>query len=52
MSLKVEVYSLEVKDAPFIVDSLIRDIEQVGLAKVMQVVTDNAPVCKEARLII
>jgi hypothetical protein len=50
--LKVKHYSREVKDAKFIVDILIKDIEQVGPAKVLQVMTDNALVCKAASLIV
>ena len=42
----------EVKDSKFIADILIFVIEQVGPANVVQVITDNAPVCKAAGLIV
>ena len=34
----------EVKDAQFIADVIIKSIEQVGANRVVQVITDNAPV--------
>ena len=40
------------KDAQFIADILIKSIEQIGPNKVVQVVTDNAPVCKAIGLIV
>ena len=52
MFLKDEDCSGEVKDAQFIADILIKSIEQIGPNKVVQVVTDNAPVCKAAGLIV
>ena len=52
MFLKAEDFSGEVKDAQFIVVVIIKSIEQVGPNKVVQVITDNAPVCKAAGLII
>ena len=52
MFLKAEDCSGEVKDAQFIADILIKSIEQIGPNKVVQVVTDNAPVCKAAGLIV
>ena len=54
MFLKAEDCSGEVKDAQFIVDVIIKSIEQeqVGPNKVVQVITNNAPVCKAAGLII
>lgn len=52
MFLKAEDCSGEVKDAQFIADILIKSIEQIGPNKVVQVVTDNAPVCKVAGLIV
>ena len=52
MFLKAEHCSREVKDAQFIANVLIKSIEQIGPKKVVQVITDNAPVCKAARLII
>ena len=50
--IKVEDRSGEVKDAQFIANVLIKAIEQIGPNKVMQVITDNAPVCKVAGLIV
>jgi hypothetical protein len=52
MFLRVEDCSAEVKDRKFIADILISAIEQVGPANVVQVITDNAPVCKVAGLIV
>ena len=52
MFLKAEDYSREVKDAQFIANVLIKSIEQIGPKKVVQVITDNAPVCKVAGLIV
>ena len=52
MFLKAKDSSGDVKDAQFIVDVIIKSIEQVGPNKVVQVITDNAPVCKAAGLII
>ena len=52
MFIKAEDCSGEVKDAQFIADVIIKAIEQIGPNKVVQVITDNAPVCKAARLII
>ena len=50
MFLKVE-YSLgDVKDAPFMVDVIMKAIEQIGTR--VQVITDNALVCKAIGLII
>jgi hypothetical protein len=48
MFLKAEDCSGEVKDSNFIVDILIVAIEQVGPANVVQLITDNAHVCKVA----
>jgi hypothetical protein len=42
----------QAKDSKFIVDILISAIEQVGSANVVQVITDNAPICKVAGLIV
>jgi hypothetical protein len=44
MFLTKEDYFGEVKDSKFIVDILISSIEQVGPTKVVQVITDNAPI--------
>jgi hypothetical protein len=52
MFLRAEDCSGEVKDNKFIADILISAIEQVGLANVVQVIIDNAPVCKAAGLIV
>jgi hypothetical protein len=52
MFLKAKDCSSEVKDAQFIVDILIKAIEQVGPTKVVQVITDNALVCKATGLIV
>ena len=52
MFLKVQDCSGEVKDDQFITEVLINSIEQIGLNKVVQVLTDNAPVCKAAGLIV
>ena len=52
MFLKAEDCSGEVKDAPFIADVIMAAIEKIGPSKVVQVITDNAPVCKAAGLII
>ena len=52
MFLRAEDCSGELKDSHFIADVLISAIEQVGPDKVVQVITDNAPVCKAAGLII
>ena len=40
------------KDAQFIANILIKSIEQIGPNKVVQVIIDNAPVCKAAGLIV
>eukprot|EP00253_Pinus_taeda_P017793 PITA_17793 len=48
MFIKAEDCSGEVKDAQFIADVIIKAIEQIGSNKVVQVITDNAPVCKAA----
>ena len=48
----MEDCSGEVKDAQFIADVIIKSIEQVGANRVVQVITDNAPVYKVASLII
>ena len=40
------------KDAQFIANVLIKAIEQIGPQKVVQVITDNAPICKAAGLIV
>ena len=52
MFLRAEDCSGELKDSHFIADVLISAIEQVGPDKVVQVITDNAPVCKATGLII
>ena len=52
MFLKAEDCSGEVKDAQFIVDVIIKSIEQVGPNRVVQVIMDNAPICKATGLII
>jgi hypothetical protein len=44
--LREEDCSGEVKNSKFIVDILISAIEQVGPTNVVQVITNNAPVCK------
>ena len=45
MFLKAQDCLGEVKDAQFIVDILIKSIEQIGPVKVVQVITDSALVC-------
>eukprot|EP00253_Pinus_taeda_P030084 PITA_30084 len=52
MFIKAEDCSGEVKHAQFIADVIIKAIEQIGPNKVVQVITDNVPVCKAAGLII
>jgi hypothetical protein len=52
MLLRVEDCSREVKDGKFIADILISAIEQVGPTNVVQVITNNVPVCKAAGLIV
>lgn len=52
MFLKAEDCLGEVKDAQFIASILIKSIEQIGPTKAVQVVTDNAPICKVAGLIV
>ena len=52
MLIKVEDCSGELKDAQFIADILIKSIEQIGPCKVVQVITDNAPVCTATGLIV
>ena len=52
MFLKAEDCSGEVKDSNFIADILIVAIEHVGPTNVVQVIIDNAPVCKAAGLIV
>ena len=52
MFLRAKDSSGEVKDSKFIADILISAIEQVGPTNVVQVITDNAPVCKDAGLIV
>eukprot|EP00253_Pinus_taeda_P001938 PITA_01938 len=50
--IKAEDCSGEVKDAQLIADVIIKTIEQIGPNKVVQVITDKAPVCKATGLII
>ena len=52
MFIRAEDCSGEMKDAQFIADILIKSVEQIGPSKVVQVITDNAPVCKAAGLIV
>ena len=52
MFLRAEDCSGEIKDSNFIAEVLISAIEQVGPSNVVQVITDNAPVCKAAGLIV
>ena len=52
MFLKAVDCEGEQKDAQFIVDILIEVIEFVGAENVVQVITDNAKVCKAAGLIV
>ena len=40
------------KDALFIANLLIKAIEQIGPQKVVQVIMDNAPVCKAVDLVV
>ena len=50
--IRAEDCSRETKDAQFIANILIKYIEQIGPSKVVQVITDNAPVCKATGLIV
>eukprot|EP00253_Pinus_taeda_P018744 PITA_18744 len=52
MFIKVEDCSGEMKDAQFIANVIIKAIEQIGPNRVVQVITNNAPVCKAAGLVI
>jgi hypothetical protein len=52
MFLRAEDCSGEVKDNKFIADILISSIEEVGPTNVVQVITDNASVCKAVGLIV
>ena len=52
MFLRAEDCSGEIKDSNFIAEVLISAIEQVGPSNVVQVITDNALVCKAAGLIV
>jgi hypothetical protein len=52
MFLRAKDCSGEIKDSKFIADILIFAIKQVGPTNVVQVITDNAPVCKVAGLIV
>jgi hypothetical protein len=52
MFLRAKDCSGEVKDNTFIAGILISAIEQVGSANVVQVIIDNAPVCKAVGLIV
>ena len=52
MFIKAEDCSGVVKDAQLIADVIIKAIEQIGPNRVVQVITDNASVCKVAGLII
>ena len=52
MFIKDEGYLGEVKDAQFIVDILVKAIEQIGPSKVVLISIDNAPDCKVEGLII
>lgn len=49
MFIKAEDCSGEVKEAQFIADVIIKAMEQIGPNKVVQVITDNAPICKSCR---
>ena len=46
MFLKAINYEGETKDKYFIADLLINTIQEIGPQKVVQVITDNAVVCK------
>ena len=52
MLLKEEYCSSEVKDSNFIAEFLISTIEQLGPTNVVQVIEDDALVCKVVGLII
>ncbi|XP_026377860.1 uncharacterized protein LOC113272191 [Papaver somniferum] len=52
MFLKVVNYQGEYKDKVFIANLLKETINEVGADNVVQVITDNAPVCKSAGLLI
>eukprot|EP00253_Pinus_taeda_P032307 PITA_32307 len=52
MFIKAEDCSREVKDVQFIADVIVKAIKQIGPNRVVQVIADNAPVCKVAGLII
>jgi hypothetical protein len=40
------------KDAQFMGDLFIKTIEEVGVDSCVQIITDNAPVCKAAGMIV
>eukprot|EP01018_Ginkgo_biloba_P006191 Gb_19787 [translate_table: standard] len=52
MFLNVVDCNGELKIATFIANILINAIENVGPSNVVQVITDNARVCKAARLLV
>ena len=52
MFLRAEDCPGEIKDNNFIAEVLISAIKQVGPSNVVQVIIDNAPVCKAAGLIV
>lgn len=52
MLLRAEDCSDEIKDSNFIAKVIISTIEPVGPNNVVQVIKDNAPVCKATGLII
>eukprot|EP01018_Ginkgo_biloba_P001542 Gb_19620 [translate_table: standard] len=52
MFLNAVDYNGKLKDATFIANILIDAIESVSPSNVVQVITDNARVCKAARLLV
>ncbi|XLQ99593.1 hypothetical protein S83_065792 [Arachis hypogaea] len=52
MFLKVVDCSDEIKDKDYVAKQIRDVIREVGLSNVVQIVTDNAPVCKAAGLLI
>ncbi|QHO49393.1 uncharacterized protein DS421_1g13560 [Arachis hypogaea] len=52
MFLKAVDCSDEIKDKDYVAKQIRDVIREVGLSNVVQIVTDNAPVCKAASLLI
>nr|KYP40723.1 hypothetical protein KK1_037941 [Cajanus cajan] len=50
--LKAINASDEIKNKHYMTDKMIQVIKEVGEQNVVQIITDNAPVCKDARMIV